>query len=196
MIRRKANLCWRRRWKRRIPQRVKEHKKRSKLHLHFMRLPPRMLGSKIPVLEDEHVPQGPPGLAQLGKTTKMIQEATSESKDVLKNVHRLPELIHNDQCSVAAMDKYYHVYKNPVNRKGFLASEYGLPQLRYGYYQDGPRYSISFCDDLMARYLTFFDIGSDLVQLEGDGSPKLIEGKHGEGEKLLLKKIGIGPYHY
>ncbi|CAE6395110.1 hypothetical protein ACGC1H_000226 [Rhizoctonia solani] len=157
--------------------------------------------------ERANVPKEPSELAQLGETMNDIreimkdiqvtmrstQDTTSESKDVLTTMSRMLKLIQGHQCSVAAMDKYYHIYKNPVNEEGVSALEYGLPQLRYGYYQDGLRYSIYHCDDIMARYLKFFGVGTNLM--EGGEKPKLIKGKYGEAEKLLLKAIGVGPYY-
>ncbi|KAG8694274.1 hypothetical protein FRC11_002303, partial [Ceratobasidium sp. 423] len=66
-----------------------------------------------PAGEDEEVPKAPSELAQLGETMKAIQDATNESKGFLKNMNQVLTLIQKDQCSIAAMDKYYHMYKNP-----------------------------------------------------------------------------------
>ncbi|CAE6522266.1 unnamed protein product, partial [Rhizoctonia solani] len=157
--------------------------------------------------EEQNVPQETSELAQLGKTMKDVREimkdiqvtmrsthdTTTESKGVLTTMSRMLKLIQGQQCSVAAMDKYYHIYKNPVNEEGVSALEYGLPQLRYGYYQDGYRYSISHTHNIMVRYLKFFGIGTHLI--EGGEQPKLINGKYGDAEKLLLEAIGVGPYH-
>ncbi|CAE7148509.1 unnamed protein product [Rhizoctonia solani] len=158
--------------------------------------------------EERNVPQAPSELTPLRETMKEIHEVmrdiqetmrstkdtATESKDVLKTMNRALTLIRDHQCSVAAMDKYYHIYKNPVNREGVVASEYGLPQLRYGYYQDGLKYAIPMCDDLMVKYLKFFGVGANLI--EGGEKPKLIKGKNKEAENLILKEIGYGPYWY
>ncbi|EUC59042.1 hypothetical protein RSOL_294730, partial [Rhizoctonia solani AG-3 Rhs1AP] len=85
--------------------------------------------------EEQNVPQEPSELAQLGETMKDVreimkdiqdsmrstQDTTTESKDVLKIISRMLKLIQGQQCSVAAMDKYYHIYKNPVNKEGVSA---------------------------------------------------------------------------
>ncbi|CAE7200678.1 unnamed protein product [Rhizoctonia solani] len=158
--------------------------------------------------EERNVPPQPSELAELGQTMKEIhgvmkdiqetmmstRDTAMESKDVLKTMNRALTLIQGHQCSVAAMDKFYHIYKNPVNQEGVPASEYGLPQLRYGYYQDGYTYAIYMCDELMVKYLKFFGIGANLIK--GDEQPKLIEGKYKEAQNLILKAIGYGPYYY
>ncbi|CAE6428905.1 unnamed protein product [Rhizoctonia solani] len=157
--------------------------------------------------EGQNVPQEPSEVAQLGETMKEIhgtmkdiqetmrstQDTTNESKDVLKIMSRALTLIQGQQCSVAAMDKFYHIYKNPVNQQGMSALEYGLPQLRYGYYQNEYKYSIYHNEDIMVRYLKFFGVGANLI--EGGDNPKLIKDKYSEAEKLILKTIGIGPYY-
>ncbi|KDN34434.1 hypothetical protein RSAG8_12466, partial [Rhizoctonia solani AG-8 WAC10335] len=157
--------------------------------------------------EGQNVPQEPSEVAQLGETMKEIhgtmkdiqetmrstQDTTNESKDVLKIMSRALTLIQGQQCSVAAMDKYYHIYKNPVNQQGVSALEYGLPQLRYGYYQNEYKYAINHNEDIMVRYLKFFGVGANLI--EGGDKPKLIKDKYGEAEKLILKAIGVGPYY-
>ncbi|CAE6425118.1 unnamed protein product [Rhizoctonia solani] len=157
--------------------------------------------------EGQDAPQGPSELAQLGETMKDVREimkdiqetmkttqnTTIESKDVLSTMSRMLKLIQGHQSSVAGMYNCYHIYKNPVNQEGVSALEYGLPQLRYGFYTDGLKYAIHHCDDIMARYLKFFGLGPDLVE-EGE-QPKLIQGKYGDAERLLLEAIGVGPYY-
>ncbi|CAE7200268.1 unnamed protein product [Rhizoctonia solani] len=166
---------------------------------------PESFGSQV---KERNLPQERLEYDQLGQTMKEIhevmkdiqttmkstQDTAIESKDILKTLSRALALIQGHQCSVAAMDKWYHVYKNPLNHEGVSASEYGLPQLRYGYYQDGPKYAIHMCNDLMVRYLNFFGIGASLI--EGGEQPKLIKGKYREAENLILKEIGCGPYWY
>lgn len=151
-------------------------------------VPPQIPDSRR---EEDTVPQTekvfgtPSELYQLGETMKEI-------KGVLENTNRVLMLIKNDQSTVGCVGKYYHVYKDPLNQQGVAASECGLPRFRYGYYQDGPRYSMYLHHDLVVGYLKFFGIGAELI--DGDKNPKLIDGKFGEAEKLLLRAAGLGRY--
>ncbi|CAE6505045.1 unnamed protein product [Rhizoctonia solani] len=150
-------------------------------------------GQSIPlVAEAEQAPhdQESSELVQLGETiVKAIKDVASESKDVLDNMNRVLMLIKRDQSTVGCVDKYYQVFKNPLNQEGIAASEYGLPQLRYEYINDGYRYHLWMSSDHIARYLKFFGIGSDMIQ---DGEePKLINGKEGEAGKLILAQLGV-----
>ncbi|KAG8753246.1 hypothetical protein FRC11_007583 [Ceratobasidium sp. 423] len=138
----------------------------------------------------EQAPRAPPELSQLEKILKLIQGEASESKDILKSMNRLLTLIQSGQLAIGGMDKYYHVFKNPVNRQGIAATEYGLEPLRFGYYQDGFRFRIAAKqDDLVADYLKFFGVGNHLIK--GDDKPRLIDGKRDEAERLLLKELGV-----
>ncbi|KDN47199.1 hypothetical protein RSAG8_03678, partial [Rhizoctonia solani AG-8 WAC10335] len=121
--------------------------------------------STIP--EVEQAPQEPSDIAQLGETmVKAIKEATSETKDVLENMNRVLTLIKRDQSTVGCTERYYHVFKNPLNQQGVAASEYGLPQLRYEYTDDGYRYHLWMNNGHIAGYLRFFGIGADLIQAQ------------------------------
>ncbi|KAH7335738.1 hypothetical protein B0J17DRAFT_667590 [Rhizoctonia solani] len=130
-------------------------------------------GRNIPsVTEDNQEPQGPSEIAQLGETMKAVHNATSDSKNVLEEISRMLTLIQSQQYSVAAMDKYYHVYKNPANREGVSAmvnsaSSYitiifsciirlNLRSAAYLYYDTGTtknacKYHMHHREDIMAR---------------------------------------------
>ncbi|CAE7228776.1 unnamed protein product [Rhizoctonia solani] len=144
-------------------------------------------GPVWPVSEVEQAPGAPSEIAQLGeKIVKSIQEATNETKGVLENTNRLLMLLKKDQSTAVGMDKYYHVYKDPLNQQGMAASESGLPRLVFGYYQNGYTYRSWLSPVQMARYLEFFGVGADLIR---DG--KLIDGKKEQAENLLLAQIGF-----
>ncbi|KAG8729901.1 hypothetical protein FRC11_007789, partial [Ceratobasidium sp. 423] len=146
-----------------------------------------------PVPEAGQVSEALSGLVQLGETMKVIRDATIESKGVLKNMDRMLTLIQRNQMTIGGMDKYYHLYKDPVNRQGKAATECGLEPLRFGYYQDGCRFRILVKeDDLFAEYLKFFGVGDHLIQR--GNRPKLIDGKKGEAEKLILKELGVSRF--
>ncbi|CAE6512432.1 unnamed protein product, partial [Rhizoctonia solani] len=104
-----------------------------------------------PAPEVERLSETLSGLAQLGGIMKSLQEATIESKDVLKNMDRMLTLIQRNQLTIGGMDKYYHLYKDPVNRQGKAATRY--------------------CN-----------------------KPKLIDGKKGEAEQLILKELGVSRF--
>ncbi|KAJ1305744.1 hypothetical protein OPQ81_010476 [Rhizoctonia solani] len=141
----------------------------------------------------EQPDKAPSELTQLGETMKAVQDATSESKDILKNMDRVLTLIQRNQLTIGGMDKYYHLYKDPVNRQGKAATECSLEPIRFGYYQDGYKFRILINDeDLFADYLKFFGVGDHLIK-EGD-KPKLINGKKGEAEKLILKELGVSRF--
>ncbi|KAH7336009.1 hypothetical protein B0J17DRAFT_668701 [Rhizoctonia solani] len=159
---------------------------------------------EAPDLEDESQnPKGPSileakqvlgtssGLVQLGETiVRAIKESSSESKNILQNMDRILTSMKNDQSTVGCMSAHYHIFKNPFNRKGVLASEHGLPHLCYWYYNNTGKFALLLNNTGIARYLEFFEIGADLVQ--GDDEPKLIDGKYDEAEKLLLAQVGLG----
>ncbi|CUA74834.1 hypothetical protein RSOLAG22IIIB_05729 [Rhizoctonia solani] len=134
------------------------------------------------VLEAKQIPQATSEFAQLGETMKDV-------KSILEKMSRMLTLIKADQAIVGCSEKYYQVFKNPVNQQGIAASECGLPLLRFEYHDNGWRYSIWMTSDHIARYLQFFNIGADLIQ--GGGEPKLIDGKNDEAKKLLLEQLGI-----
>ncbi|KAG8687452.1 hypothetical protein FRC11_007209, partial [Ceratobasidium sp. 423] len=61
------------------------------------------------------VPEVPPEMTQLEATM-------NEIKDLLGNVNRMLTLIKRDQSTVGCTSKYYHLYKNPLNKEGVAAS--------------------------------------------------------------------------
>ncbi|KDN47200.1 hypothetical protein RSAG8_03679, partial [Rhizoctonia solani AG-8 WAC10335] len=109
-----------------------------------------------PIPEAEQVPPMPSELAQLGETMKDV-------KHILKQMNRMLTLIKADQSTVGCTDKYYQVYKNPINQQGIVASECGLPLLRYEYHDDGWRYCVWMTANDIARYLKFFNIGAEFI---------------------------------
>ncbi|CAE6473254.1 unnamed protein product [Rhizoctonia solani] len=138
--------------------------------------------SPIPAVEQ--APQEPSDIAELGETiVKAIKEATSETKDVLENMNRVITLIKRDQSTVGCTEKYYQVFKNPLNQQGVAAS------LRYEYIDDGYRYHLWMNTGHIAGYLRFFGIGADLIQ--GGDEPKLIDGKETEAGNLILAQLGV-----
>ncbi|CAE6496094.1 unnamed protein product [Rhizoctonia solani] len=119
------------------------------------------------------------------------REAMKEIKDVLENMNRVLISVQRSQTTVRAYgDNLYtcYVYQNPVNQRGELASEYGLPQLRH-YYWRGTNQGLILDSDQIARYLKFLGIGADMIQ--GNEEPKLIEGKEKEARNLLQKQVGF-----
>ncbi|CAE6512418.1 unnamed protein product [Rhizoctonia solani] len=149
----------------------------------------------IPLIpKANRAPEALSQLARLGETiTDAIKDAMKETNDILKSIDQAPlglgEVIAKDQFTVGGVDAYYHVYKDPLNQQGISASEYGLPQLRFGYYKDSASYSFWATPDQIARYIKFFGVGADLIQ--GGEEPQLITGKQGEAERLLLAQIGF-----
>ncbi|CAE6417235.1 unnamed protein product [Rhizoctonia solani] len=139
-------------------------------------------GNIASVSEAGEVSQAHSGLPQLGEAMKRIQ-------DVLENMDRILTLIKRDQSTIGCVDKYYHIYKNPLNQQGRAASECGLPRLRYGFYDKTWKFGLWMTSDQIAGYLKFFNIGSDLIQLEDEGEPRLLDGKGAEAEQLLLNYI-------
>ncbi|EUC54845.1 laminin domain protein, putative [Rhizoctonia solani AG-3 Rhs1AP] len=139
-------------------------------------------GNIASVSEAGEVSQARSGLPQLGEAMKGIQ-------DVLENMDRILTLIKRDQSTIGCVDKYYHIYKNPLNQQGRAASECGLPRLRYGFYDKTWKFGLWMTSDQIAGYLKFFNIGSDLIQLEDEGEPRLLDGKGAEAEQLLLNYI-------
>ncbi|KAG8745880.1 hypothetical protein FRC11_012934, partial [Ceratobasidium sp. 423] len=142
----------------------------------------------IPLAPDaEQAPEVPSELAQLGETiVKAIKDATKETKDVLENTNRMLMLIKRDQSTVGGMDKYYHIYKDPLNQQGMAASVSNIIE----YYNGMNGRMIG--SEQIAGYLKFFGIGADLIQ--GDKEPKLIDGKADEAKKLLLAHAGFAYY--
>ncbi|CAE6443677.1 unnamed protein product [Rhizoctonia solani] len=145
--------------------------------------------------EEGKAPITPSDITQLGeKIVKAIEDTSSESKEMLKSMNRVLVSMKNDQSTAGCMAGHYHVFKNPLNKKGLLASECGLPHLRYWWDNPTSKFMLWLSRDDTARYLKFFEIGVHLIQ--GDKDPKLINGKDGEAEKLLLKQVGIHYGHY
>ncbi|CAE6512407.1 unnamed protein product [Rhizoctonia solani] len=137
----------------------------------------------------EQAPEPSSELTQLGETiVNAINDASNKSKDVLENMNRILMSMKNDQSTTGSMSKHYHIFKNPLNQKGDLASECGLPHLRYWYYDDTGKFKLWLNNNDTARYLKFFDIGAHLI--EGDEEVKVIDGKYDEAEQLLLAQVG------
>ncbi|KDN39265.1 hypothetical protein RSAG8_08900, partial [Rhizoctonia solani AG-8 WAC10335] len=122
---------------------------------------------------------------------KQMQETMKGSKEVLENVNRV--LISNQraQSTVGSFDKTVKstVHMNPVNQQGILASECGLPMLRY--WLSSMDYVLWMEPPAVAKYLKFFGIGAHLIQ--NGNKPTLVDGKADEAAKLLFKHIGL---HY
>ncbi|CAE7234157.1 unnamed protein product [Rhizoctonia solani] len=142
-----------------------------------------------PAQEVEQDPGAPSELTQLGDIAKTIKDAAIGSKDILQSMNRTLTLMKNDQSTVGCMSDCYHIFKNPLNHKGILASDSGLPHLRYWWYNQTGKFKLWLNHDDVARYLEFFGIGADLIR--GGEEPKLIDGKYDEAEELLLKQVGI-----
>ncbi|KDN47197.1 hypothetical protein RSAG8_03676, partial [Rhizoctonia solani AG-8 WAC10335] len=140
-----------------------------------------------PVPPPEQVPETPSELAQLGEVMKEMRDATKESKGVLDNMNRILMSIKKDQCMTRTIGSICLVQKDPLNQRGVLASECGLPQLCC--YFGSNRWDVSLNDHEIARYLRFFDTGANLIQ-EGDEF-KLIDGKRDAAVGLLLAQLGI-----
>ncbi|CAE7109058.1 unnamed protein product [Rhizoctonia solani] len=130
-------------------------------------------------------------LTRMEQIMKQMQETMSGSKDILENVNRV--LISNQrvQSTVGSFDQNIKstVHMNPVNQRGILASECGLPMLRY--WLRGMDYVLWMEPSAVAKYLKFFNIGGHLIR--GGDEPTLIDDQQNEAAKLLFKHIGI---HY
>ncbi|KDN47223.1 hypothetical protein RSAG8_03702, partial [Rhizoctonia solani AG-8 WAC10335] len=135
----------------------------------------------------DRVLEAPPELVQLGEDMQAMKDTMEKSGDTLENINRMLMAIKRDQCMVYVLHNSQHWQKDPLNRQGVLASECGLPRLIYMYNPDGYSWSVSLAEEHIAGYLKFFDVGTDLIQ--GDEEPKLIAGKKGEAEKLLLAEF-------
>ncbi|KAB5590479.1 hypothetical protein CTheo_6061 [Ceratobasidium theobromae] len=81
-----------------------------------------------------------------------------------------------------------------LNQHGELPSMYGLPVViqntRVGYYHC--YYPSDLTDDHLAGYLTFYDLGNDMVDMSS-GSPKLKPEKRKEAVILLQDHLFVGP---
>ncbi|KAJ1305758.1 hypothetical protein OPQ81_010488 [Rhizoctonia solani] len=145
-----------------------------------------------PIPVSEHSPEAPSELTQLGEVMEEIKGTLNESKDILVNMNRVLISTQRNQSTIA----YYQnptnstMHVNPVNQQGKLASECGLPQLRY-YCTHGNSYSLWMKPHEIAGYLGFYNIGDGLLQ--SGNEPKLKDGKEDEAKQLLLKHIGL---HY
>ncbi|CAE6473235.1 unnamed protein product [Rhizoctonia solani] len=138
------------------------------------------------------VPEAPSELAQLGEVVKGIKGTLDESKNVLENMNRVLISTQRTQPTTGYFKDHTNstMHLNPVNQQGVLASEHGLPQLRY-YCTYGKSYSIWMHSQEIAGYLKFFGIGANLVQ-SGEVA-RLKDGKEAEAEELLQKHVGL---HY
>ncbi|CUA74832.1 hypothetical protein RSOLAG22IIIB_05727 [Rhizoctonia solani] len=122
-----------------------------------------------PIPQPEQIPETHSGLAQLSEIMKETRDATRESKVVLENMNRVLMSIKRDQCMTIPSDTDSVVQKDPLNQRGVLASECGLPPLRCTYdptYRGGCS-DMTLSDDDLVRYLKFFDTGADLIN-EGE----------------------------
>ncbi|CAE6468428.1 unnamed protein product [Rhizoctonia solani] len=140
---------------------------------------------------DEHVPSEPTpteqpvelesrattAIIEQGQVMSDIKELMGESKGVLENMNR-----------IAAWETNQILHVNPVNQQGILATERGLPQLRYSYMKGN--YWHNLTPAAIAGYLKFFNIGADL--LEGGETPRLKGGdsKAGEAWMRIRKHLG------
>jgi hypothetical protein len=68
-----------------------------------------------------------------------------------------------------------------------FSKDCGLPLFRY--FLSGMGYVLWMDSITLARYLKFFEIGSDLVQ--GEDNPVLINGTEDKATRLLFEHIGI-----
>ncbi|CAE6356223.1 unnamed protein product [Rhizoctonia solani] len=131
------------------------------------------------------------GFDRMERVMKELHETMKESKNVLENVNRVLVSTQRSQTMVGSFDQNTKstVHMNPVNNQGILATELGLPLLRY--WLTGEDYILWMDKPAIARYLDFFEIGSDLIH--GGDNPVLISGMEDKATKLLFKHIGI---HY
>ncbi|CAE6501124.1 unnamed protein product [Rhizoctonia solani] len=136
----------------------------------------------------ENLANTPPEIGQLKEAMREIKQVLNESKDVLEHMDRVLVSTQIFNSTVGAFTYSNHVHKNPVNDQGKLATECGLPQLRFYFYKGG--YHILLNSQEIAGYLKFLGIGSKL--LEGGREPKLKANKEAEAKRLLMKHIGIG----
>ncbi|CAE6463529.1 unnamed protein product [Rhizoctonia solani] len=140
-----------------------------------------------PVARPEQVRESPSEVGQLSEIMKEMRDATRESKGVLDNMNRMLMSIKRDQCTVRSWGASRAVQSDPLNQQGILASECGLPQLRWEH-NSGDFY-VSLNDDQIARYLKFFGVGATIIH--DDEELKLVNGKRDEAEKLLLAQISF-----
>ncbi|CUA70780.1 hypothetical protein RSOLAG22IIIB_09115 [Rhizoctonia solani] len=136
-----------------------------------------------PINTDEEVPPEPiptdepttresslaAAIKEQGQVMNDMKELMSESKGVLETMSRVLIAIQRSQTMVAGWDTTHIVHANPVNQQGLLATECGLPQLRYSCVKD--KYWHNMDSNWLAGYLKFFNIGEDL--LEGGEPPRL-----------------------
>ncbi|KAJ1304211.1 hypothetical protein OPQ81_008611 [Rhizoctonia solani] len=130
-------------------------------------------------------------LTRLEDVLRDIKETMNQSKNILENVNRVLIATQRTQSTVGSFDTSIKstVHMNPVNQQGVLASEFGLPLLRY--WLRGADYVLWMDPQSIADYLEFFNIGTDLIR--GSNKPTLVDGRGNEAAKLLFKHIGI---HY
>ncbi|CAE6474089.1 unnamed protein product [Rhizoctonia solani] len=145
----------------------------------------------------ENSSHAPSEIVQLGETAKEIKSILLETKDVLGNMNQVLRLTRASSTIGTFGDKVSNVsviHSDPVNQHGMLATECGLPLLRYWLRFSGApsHYALWLGDGDLAGYLRFFDIGSDLIAPESAEKPKLIGGKVDEATSLLLKHVGLG----
>ncbi|KAG8679574.1 hypothetical protein FRC11_003564, partial [Ceratobasidium sp. 423] len=136
-------------------------------------------------------PEVLPGLTRMEKAVNDIKHTVKGSKDVLENMNRVLISTQRSQSTVGSFNNSIlsTVHINPVNQQGILASECGLPQLRYWMSCKTNNYILWMGPKDIAGYLKFFNIGAHL--LEGANESTLIDGKEVEAAKLLFKHIGI-----
>ncbi|CAE6392438.1 unnamed protein product [Rhizoctonia solani] len=129
------------------------------------------------------------GLSRMEQLMIQMQETMKGSKDILENVNRVLMSSQRTQSTVGSFDSSERstVHMNPVNQQGILASECGLPMLRY--WLTGAEYVLWMDDPAVAKYLKFFNVGSHLIQ--NMDQPTLIDGGTDEAAKLLFKHIGL-----
>ncbi|CAE6461048.1 unnamed protein product [Rhizoctonia solani] len=136
-------------------------------------------------------------LSRMEQIMTKMQETMKGSKDILENVNRVLISSQRTQSTVGSFDASNKstVHMNPVNQRGILASECGLPMLRY--WLTGSQYVLWMDPPAIAKYLKFFDVGAHLIQ--GTDQPTLIDNGADEAAKLLFKYIGLyysGAQHY
>ncbi|CAE6463511.1 unnamed protein product [Rhizoctonia solani] len=143
--------------------------------------------NNVGALQPERVT--PPEIAQLGEVMKEMKEAIEGSTDVLRHMDKVLVSTQRSMSTVTvgAFSYSNHVHKNPINCQGELATEHGLPQLRFYFYKGA--YHILLSSEEIAGYLKFLNVGVDLLQ---HGKLELKTNKEDEAKKLLMKHIGIG----
>ncbi|CAE6454910.1 unnamed protein product [Rhizoctonia solani] len=126
-------------------------------------------------------------ITQLEDVIKDIRELTSESKGILESINRVLIATQRTQVIAGEWNNGTYAHLHPVNQQGITAAEFGLPQIRYFYYQGN--YHLHLSDAQCAGYLAFFQIGTDLI--EGDRDPQLKAGKRDEADQLIFKYLGL-----